>query len=51
MSAQELGRMYERVIKLTAENKLTRSNVWELDIIYHMPSMIRSDKTRLREEG
>ncbi|GAX76043.1 hypothetical protein CEUSTIGMA_g3486.t1 [Chlamydomonas eustigma] len=44
MSPEELRSMYARVIKLTAENKITKGNAWDLDIIYHMPSMIRGNE-------
>ncbi len=42
LPAVELQSMYERVIKLTAENKITKNNVWDLNIIYHMPAIVRS---------
>jgi hypothetical protein len=41
LAPDELRQMYERVIKLVAENKITKNNAWDLDIIYHMPNMIR----------
>jgi hypothetical protein len=41
LSAQQLLSMYESVIKLTAENKLTKDNVWDLNFIDHMPDIIR----------
>ena len=41
MSGVDLRAMYDRVIKLTAENKISKNNAWDLDIIFHMPSIIR----------
>lgn len=41
MNGYELRSLYDRCIRLTAENKLTKANVWEMDIIYHMPNIIR----------
>lgn len=41
MADSELQAMYERVIKLTAENKITKNNAWDLNIIYHMPSIVK----------
>ena len=41
LSAQQLLSMYESVIKLTAENKITKDNVWDLNFIDHMPDIIR----------
>ncbi len=45
LSAEDLRTMYERVIKMTAENKINKSNAWDIDIIYHMPNIIRSTRT------
>ena len=44
MSGAELLSLYDRAIKFTAENKLTKNNVWDMDIIYHMPSIIRRER-------
>lgn len=41
MNGADLKTLYDRCIRLTAENKLTKSNVWDMDIIYHMPNIIR----------
>lgn len=41
LGAEELRSMYERVIKLAAENKINKNNAWDVDIIYHMPSIIK----------
>ena len=41
MNGSELKSLYDRCIRLTAENKLTKSNVWDMDIIFHMPNIIR----------
>ena len=40
-STIDLRAMYDRVIRLTAENKISKNNAWDLDIIFHMPSIIR----------
>ena len=42
-STIDLRAMYDRVIRLTAENKISKNNAWDLDIIFHMPSIIRYD--------
>jgi condensin complex subunit 2 len=34
--------MFEQCIKLAAENKITDKNVWQLDLIQHLPSIVQA---------
>ncbi|KAG1673430.1 hypothetical protein FOA52_002195 [Chlamydomonas sp. UWO 241] len=43
MSAEDLRTLYDRVIKLAAENKINKNNAWDIDVIYHMPSIIKGE--------
>lgn len=40
LSTEALNNMFERCIKLAAENKITDKNVWDLNLIQHLPSIV-----------
>ncbi|KAF8066223.1 hypothetical protein HT031_002545 [Scenedesmus sp. PABB004] len=42
LAPEALASMFEHCIKLAAENKITDRNVWQLELIQHLPSIVRS---------
>ncbi|WIA14003.1 hypothetical protein OEZ85_002564 [Tetradesmus obliquus] len=42
LSQEALSTMFEQCIKLAAENKITDKNVWQLDLIQHLPSIVQA---------
>lgn len=45
LSTDALNTMFEQCIKLAAENKITDKNVWQLDLIKHLPSIVLAGQT------
>lgn len=42
LSQEALSAIFDNCIKLAAENKITDKNVWQLNLIEHLPSIIQS---------
>jgi hypothetical protein len=40
LSSDALNALFEHCIKLAAENKITDRNVWQLDLISHLPELV-----------
>uniref|UniRef100_A0A6S8I7A6 Condensin complex subunit 2 n=1 Tax=Dunaliella tertiolecta TaxID=3047 RepID=A0A6S8I7A6_DUNTE len=41
-TAQEIHDMLDRAVRLVAENKITKDNAWDLNIIDYMPSLVET---------
>ena len=41
LSPQELQGMLDNMIKMTAENKITKDNAWDLTFIDHMHDLVK----------
>jgi Condensin complex subunit 2 len=40
LPTEALSAMFEQCIRLAAENKISERNVWQLDLIRHLPSIV-----------